>query len=1204
MKSSRILFLLLLAILIVSVVLVRSGFDGNEKDSFRHDLEAGLEVLSVVDLLLDEVGSPRGEGRSSEGDSMVSRFAGVDSLSQSEQQSLWSVFDEARREVRPLTEHQRIKIENKDAHFLASNPSNHLRIRFLADGVRLLSGYLGRNWAGVVSFAEGEVVEIRQQGTRLEYDYGNMIEWYHNKPEGLEQGWVLRERPNPGGEVVILPLSVDGLSVEPLQGRRPGSDDLQFVDVAGEPVLSYTGLKAWDAEGRELDATMWPTDEGIEILVADAGATYPLVIDPLISSLEQKLGPDVEGAGNVDDYFAYSVSVDGDTALIGAYRDDDNGIGSGAAYVFTRNGSDWRLQDKLHANDGSSEGPAGDHFGYSVSIDDDTALIGASEDDENGTNSGSAYVFVRSGNSWSEQQKLLASDGSGGDLFGASVSVDGNTVLIGASSNQADLHRSGSAYVYIRSGNTWYEQQKLTPSGITALDDGFGVSVSVDGDTALIGVSGDDDYGSSSGSAFVFVRSGNVWSEQQKLSAGIGSSGAQFGRSVSLDRETALIGAHGSGLGSAYVFVRSGDTWSEEQKLVASDGSISDGFGYSVSLDRDTALVGGFKDDEASSDAVYVFTRSEGDWSEQQKLSNGERMGRSVALSSDTALVGSNYLTQSGKSSGSAEVYVRDGNTWGLQGNINAGDSAVDEGFGHSVAVHGDTAVVGVTNDDDNGSLSGAAYVFVRSGSSWSKQQKLTASDGDAGDFFGGSVCVDDDTVLVGASYDDDNGSAAGSAYVFVRSGSIWSQQQKLIEGPLSGVINDNFGGSVSVDGDTALIGVRGNDDLGSNAGAAYVFVRSGSSWSKQQKLTAADAVAGDRFGYSVSLDEDTALIGMFEAEGDDVVTSGAYVFVRGGSVWTQEQKLVPSDLDQPDDAFGTSVSLDGDTALVGAYLEDDKGSNSGAAYVFVRNASVWSQQQKLLASDGSSGDRFGESVSLAGDTVLIGAYQDDDNGVNSGSAYAFVRSGNVWAHSQKFVASDGAAGDYFGGAVSLDGDTALISAYEDDGLDSLGGQVANQGGVYVFRVATVGASSDGDGVSDAFEIANGFDPDVAGDHLTQDSDGDGQIDLWEIFSGTDKNDATSVSALSYTSFNLESSTLITRMRRDLDGAVVLAMPRWSLDLSNWYAGGVDLGAVRVEIDSSVVERGDDYEIIELAARVTRGNVESLFLSVELIPVE
>ena len=373
---------------------------------------------------------------------------------------------------------------------------------------------------------------------------------------------------------------------------------------------------------------------------------------------------------------------------------------------------------------------------------------------------------------------------------------------------------------------------------------------------------------------------------------------------------------------------------------------------------------------------------------------------------------------------------------------LTASDGVAYDYFGYSVSLSGDgmTAVIGAFNDD---SARGSAYVYTRSGSVWTQQAKLTASDGVANDAFGRSVSLSGDGMMavIGAYADDSN---RGSAYVYTRSGSVWTQQAKLTAS--DGVANDFFGYSVSLSGDgmMAVIGAYGDDSPEFDRGSAYVYTRSGSVWTQQAKLTASDGVAGDLFGWAVSLSSDgmMAVIGAF---GDDSARGSAYVYTRSGSVWTQQAKLTASD-GVAGDYFGYSVSLSGDgmTAVIVAYGDDDLGSNSGSAYVYTRSGSVWTQQAKLLASDGVASDYFGWAVSLSGDGMMavIGAYNDDSA---RGSAYVYTRSGSVWTQQAKLTASDGVAGDYFGWAVSLssDGNTAVIGAYGDGSY---------RGSAYIFQ--------------------------------------------------------------------------------------------------------------------------------------------------------
>jgi hypothetical protein len=378
------------------------------------------------------------------------------------------------------------------------------------------------------------------------------------------------------------------------------------------------------------------------------------------------------------------------------------------------------LEQKVYTTDAAQ-----DCFGVSVALSGDTALVGAYFDDV-GVNEdqGSVMVFIRMGTVWIQQQKLIAEDGEAGDKFGISVALDGDTALVGA--YQDDTGASfdqGSAYVFVRDGAFWTQQAKLTADDGEA-DDWFGTSVAVSGDIALVGAFYDgvgDNQGQ--GTATVFVRSGTSWAQQAKLTAEDGAAWDNFGSSVALSGDTALVGAFNDDAGgSAYVFVVSGSTWMQQDKLTTTDGVTGDYFGCSVALSGDTALVGAYSDD------VGV---------------NAEQ--------------------------GSASVYVRSGTDWALQAKLTATDGSAGDLFGFSVALAGDTALVGAIWDDIGlNTGQGSAYVYTRHGTTWTQQGQLTAADGAVDDWYGVSAVLAGTTALVGAFYDDVGVNAdQGSAYFY-----------------------------------------------------------------------------------------------------------------------------------------------------------------------------------------------------------------------------------------------------------------------------------------------------------------------------------------------------------------------------------------------------------------------------------------------------
>ena len=341
--------------------------------------------------------------------------------------------------------------------------------------------------------------------------------------------------------------------------------------------------------------------------------------------------------------------------------------------------------------------------------------------------------------------------------------------------------------------------------------------------------------------------------------------------------------------------------------------------------------------------------------------------------------------------------------------------------FGWSVAVSGSTAVIG-----DLGP--GVAYVFVQKGAKWSQQAELTASNRAANDLFGYAVAVSGSTAVIGAG---NANSFAGAAYVFARSvtkakKAKWSQQAELTDPhPDKGVVNgDRFGDAVAVSGSTAVIGAYGRN---SGTGAAYVFARSvtkakKAKWSQQAELTASNRAANDLFGWSVAVSGSTAVIGAPYANS---LTGAAYVFTRSvtkakKAKWSQQAELAASG----SGTFGWSVAVSGPTAVIGAPDFFTPDSATGAAYVFARSGTTWSQRAELTASDGAVGDELGYTVAVSGPTAVIGApYKNSD----TGAAYVFARSGTTWSQRAELTASDGAANGLFGWSVAVSGPTAVI---------------------------------------------------------------------------------------------------------------------------------------------------------------------------------
>jgi len=342
-----------------------------------------------------------------------------------------------------------------------------------------------------------------------------------------------------------------------------------------------------------------------------------------------------------------------------------------------------------------------------------------------------------------------------------------------------------------------------------------------------------------------------------------------------------------------------------------------------------------------------------------------------------------------------AFTWVSVGDSQASQVKLMAADAEQNDYFGQSVAISGDTAVVGCPTAGFDSRPVGFAYVFVRDGSTWSEQAKLEQSDVFEDIYFGWSVAISGDTIVVG--------SYGAGAWVFTRTGSTWTQQARISPPAVGGSLY--FGLSVAIHGDTVIVGDYAVDGVVNSSGAAYVFVRSGSTWTQQTVLTASDPGVGDEFGYSVAISGDTAVIGATRGSDGAERPGSAYVYFRTGSDWTQQSRILAS---APATYFGESVSVSGNTVAVGCRYRAGGDSPTGSAYVFVRDGETWTEQDRLQPQDGQSGDSFGRSTAISGNAIVVGADGDDDLGDASGSAYLFTRTDSVWTQLQKLTADDG----------------------------------------------------------------------------------------------------------------------------------------------------------------------------------------------------
>jgi len=353
---------------------------------------------------------------------------------------------------------------------------------------------------------------------------------------------------------------------------------------------------------------------------------------------------------------------------------------------------------------------------------------------------------------------------------------------------------------------------------------------------------------------------------------------------------------------------------------------------------------------------------------------------------------------------------------------LRASDGADLSRFGESVAVSGNVAVVGASWHPSGGNERGQAYVYRHNGTTWAQEQILQTSVEMDFSYFGASVAVSGNIIVVGAGHPSD-----GLAYVFRYNGSVWVQEQILQASDEEDWAY--FGNSVSVSGNVIAIGARGQDSGGGDRGHAYVFRYNGATWLEEQILQASDEVDSAYFGCSVAVSGNVVVVGAYNHHSGGLSRGQAYVFRYNGATWPEEQILQASD--EVDDAyFGICVAVSADVIAVGASWHSSGGIDRGQAYLYRYNGATWPEEQILQASDEMNFARFCDAVTVSGDVVVVGAYNHPSGGSNRGQAYLFRYNGATWPEEQILQASDEADAASFGYSVAVSGNTAVVGAY------------------------------------------------------------------------------------------------------------------------------------------------------------------------------
>jgi hypothetical protein len=595
------------------------------------------------------------------------KLQGEKAIEKLKEQGLYASLQEAMLAARyTINWSEESTLPDRRGAYRAVNPAQQYASYFTPDGLhlgdasqadkawrlemRLQSVGYGRRLRPV------SAAQLSAAGRRIEYArtvgddrQTSLTEWYENGEQGLEQGFTLAAAPGArhAGERLRLEMELSG----DLRARASGDGQaIELLRASGEKVLDYEHLEVRDAAGRKLEAAMGVAGSKVWVEVDDAEAEWPVTIDPIFA---QQAYLKASNTGAVDQ-FGWSVAISGNTAVVGANREDstattvngdqtnNSALEAGAAYVFVRNAGTWSQQAYLKASNTGAD----DQFGYSVAISGDTIVVGAPGEDSNATGvngdqtnesafaAGAAYVFVRNAGTWSQQAYVKASNAGAFNQFGLSVAISGDTIVVGANGERStstgvngdQTNNSaldvGAAYVFVRSGTAWSQQAYVKASNAEAFDN-FGWSVAISGDTIVIGAYGEDSNATGvggnqannsaigAGAAYVFVRNAGTWSQQAYLKASNTGADDQFGYSVAISGDTIVVSAPGEasnatsvngdqtnnsaiGAGAVYVFVRNAGTWSQQAYLKASNSGANDVFGNSVAISGDTIIVGAY----------------------------------------------------------------------------------------------------------------------------------------------------------------------------------------------------------------------------------------------------------------------------------------------------------------------------------------------------------------------------------------------------------------------------------------------------------------------------------------------------------------------------------------------------------------------------------------------------------------------------------
>ena len=674
-------------------------------------------------------------------------------------------------------------------------------------------------------------------------------------------------------------------------------------------------------------------------------------------------------------------------------------------------------------------------FGNSVSLYGNRLAIGAYDENGGATDSGRVYIYDLSGETWSLTQTLTSPNAQTDGLFGNSVSLYGNRLAIGAYNENGGATDSGRVYIYDLSGETWSLTQTLTSPN--AEDFGyFGNSVSLYGNRLAIGAHDEDGGATNSGRVYIYDLSG-TWSLTQTLTSPNYEINGRFGNSVSLYGDRLAVGAYresGGAItdsGRVYIYDLSG-TWSLTQTLTSPNAESIGYFGNSVSLYGNRLAIGADYENAGgigNSGRVYIYDLS-GTWSLTQTLAspNAESsgyFGNSVSLYGNRLAIGAHYEDGGATNSGRVYACVLFSNTWITLISPNA---EVTGYFGGSVSIHGNRMAIGAENEDGGASSAGRVYIYDLNNNVWSLTQTLTSPNAILNGFFGDSVSLYGDRLAISA-YAEHGGAIvdSGQVYIYDLSNGVWSLTQTLTSP--NAEVTGYFGWSVSLYESTLAIGAERENGGATDSGRVYIYDLSGETWSLTQTLTSPNATSGGYFGYSISLYGNRLTIGAQNENGEAIADSGqVYIYDLFGT-WSLTQTLTSPNAESSGH-FGNSVSLYGDRLAIGAFQEDGGEAiyNSGRVYIYDLSG-TWSLTQTLSSPNAASSGYFGTLVSLYNKTLIVGTNETVESVSNSGRSYLYGLDNGNFSLSQTLTSPNRKNNGYFGSAAALYADKLAIGA-------------------------------------------------------------------------------------------------------------------------------------------------------------------------------